>query len=122
MRVLTKSPVPEDDHPTPSGKIASFDCLTSRRTGVLAVETNVTDPAHTPEFNAWYDEMHAPAVLASPGYRAVFRLEPITDGATGRGGYLTLCEMHTDDFAKANAVHDERRIREYMIGDATPGA
>jgi hypothetical protein len=46
----------------------------------------------------------------------------LAQAAERLAGYLTFCDMHTDDFAKANAIRDERRILEYMIGDATPGA
>ena len=35
---------------------------------LLALETNCTDPAREKEFNHWYDNVHLPDVLATPGY------------------------------------------------------
>ena len=42
---------------------------------LLAVETNVKDPAHAAEFNAWCNDVHIPDDLSCPGYRAVVLLD-----------------------------------------------
>jgi hypothetical protein len=83
---------------------------------MLAEETSLTDQEHASEVAAWYNDVHIPDVLTSPGYRSVVRLERVTAEAAGRGQNLTFYEIHTDDFAKAKEIREERRIREYMIG------
>ena len=77
---------------------------------LLAVETNVKDPAHAAEFNAWCNDVHIPDDLSCPGYRAVVLLDRVAGGgAPGRAQNLTFFEVHTDDCAKVVAMRDERR-------------
>jgi hypothetical protein len=88
---------------------------------LLAVETNLKDKSQAPVFNAWYNEVHIPDVLTSPGYRGVVRLQRVTD-APDRGVAMTFYEIHTDDFAKAIATRDQRRLRELVFGAYSGGA
>jgi hypothetical protein len=84
---------------------------------LLAVETNVKDPAHAAEFNAWCNDVHIPDDLSCPGYRAVVLLDRVAGGgAPGRAQNLTFFEVHTDDCAKVVAMRDERRLRELVLG------
>jgi hypothetical protein len=85
------------------------------------VETNLKDPAQAAVFNTWYNDVHIQDVLTSPAYRAVVCLDRVTPEAPGRGQGLTFYEIHTDDFAKANATRDERRLRELVIGGYSIG-
>jgi len=84
---------------------------------LLGVETNLKDESQAKLFNDWYDKIHIPEVLTSPGYRAVQRLERVTKEAPGRGAVnLTFYEIHATDFEAANKTRDERRLREMKIG------
>ena len=58
---------------------------------LLAVETNLKDPPQAAVFNTWYNDVHIPDVLTSPGYRGVVRLDRVTPEAPGRGPSMTLC-------------------------------
>lgn len=102
--------IPKAKHPAsevePTGKLKRY---------VLATETNTVDPAKEKEFNKWYDTVHIPDVLAAPGYRAAWRLEIVTP-VEGRGKFLTLYEIHTDNLRATIDTRDERKIRENMVG------
>ena len=82
---------------------------------VNIVETNCSDPSREKEFNDWYDNIHMPDVLASPGFLASQRYvskEPVK----GRGKYLTVYDLETDDIEKTMAERRERREVERAQG------
>ncbi|MBW4621431.1 MAG: hypothetical protein KME17_18985 [Cyanosarcina radialis HA8281-LM2] len=81
----------------------------------ISVDSNATDPAKEEVFNTWYDKIHIPDVLTSPGYQVAWRLE-ILEPRMGRGRYMTFYEIHTDNLRVAMDTRDERRVREYMVG------
>lgn len=66
-------------------------------------------------FNRWYDEVHIPDVLASPGYRAAWRLE-LEGHVPGRSRYLTVYEVHADDVGTVYAHRVRRRLAEAKVG------
>lgn len=62
-----------------------------------------SEPAEgkTVEFNRWYDEVHVPQVLATPGFVAVTRycVEQHPDMSRSRFRYLAIYEIETEDLA-----------------------
>ncbi|MBW2366375.1 MAG: hypothetical protein JRH15_00670 [Deltaproteobacteria bacterium] len=70
------------------------------------VESNCTDYAREAEFNEWYDEIDLPDVLKTAGFVKVTRYACETDlnqrydridTQAGKGKYLALYEIETDD-------------------------
>lgn len=59
------------------------------------VEDNC-DPLREDEFNAWYDDVRLPEVLATPGFVGARRCR-IKDFRDGRGKYVAIYEIETDD-------------------------
>ena len=82
---------------------------------ISAVEVNCSDPAYESEMNDWYDNVHIPDCLTSPGYVSVTRYQ-IDRLVEGRGKYLTLYEIHCDDIERYLQIRNERRERERAIG------
>jgi hypothetical protein len=66
---------------------------------LLIVETNCKDNARDSEFNTWYDTIHIPDVLGCPGHTRATRYV-ITNPVKGKGKYLTIYEIETDDIKK----------------------
>jgi hypothetical protein len=63
---------------------------------ILIAESNCSDPAREEEFNRWYDTVHVPDVLETPGILRSTRFrsdEPIE----GHGKYLAIYEVETED-------------------------
>jgi len=89
-------------------------------TWIIAVESDCTDPKHEDEFNDWYDNIHIPDCLTSPGYESAIRYQ-IEKPEPGRGKYLTLYEVRTDNVAETWRVRGERRERERAIGAYSGG-
>ncbi len=70
---------------------------------VLVAETDCLDPSKEKEFNEWYDTVHAPDVLETPGILRATRF--VTNSPTeGRGRYLALYEIETDDMEQTIAT------------------
>lgn len=66
---------------------------------LVLVETNCKDETRDSEFNHWYDTVHIPDVLSSSGPKSAARYV-IKDPARGKGKYLTIYEIETDDIKK----------------------
>lgn len=71
------------------------------------------DPARPDEYHAWYDTIHVPDVLQSPGFASAGRYR-IRTPQYGRGEFLTVYEIATDDIdatlkARAARRDDEAR-------------
>jgi predicted Fe-Mo cluster-binding NifX family protein len=81
---------------------------------VNIIENNC-DPDREDEYNDWYNNIHIPDVLASPGYvrarRYVHR-----EFRDGRGKYMALYEIETDDIDKTMKIRAERRAQEHGRG------
>jgi len=63
---------------------------------VLVVGTNCSDAAREKEFNDWYDNIHLPDVLETPGFMSAVRYEN-TNPAEGEAKYLAFYYIETDD-------------------------
>ncbi len=64
---------------------------------LLVVETNCNDAAREAVFNDWYDNIRLPDVLETPGFIRATRYEN-TDPPEGKGKFLAIYEIETDDF------------------------
>ena len=67
------------------------------------------------EFNEWYDRVHLPDVVDTPGYVAATRYQ-IKAFKKGRGSYLTLYEVETDDIDETIRVRMEKLQTEIAAG------
>ena len=75
-------------------------------------ETTCVDPAREQEFNDWFDNIHVPDVLKTPGYVSARRFV-IKEPKMGRGKYLAIYEIETDDIEKTLALRDKyKKIEE----------
>ena len=74
------------------------------------------DPSREKEFNDFYDNVHVPNVLKAPGFVAATRYT-IKEPMNGRGRYLTIWEIETDDIDKTMAVRREMRKKEDERGE-----
>jgi hypothetical protein len=66
---------------------------------LVIVEANCKDKTRDSEFNNWYDTVHIPDVLSSPGFKGAARYV-IRDQVKGKGKYLAIYEIETDDIKK----------------------
>ena len=72
---------------------------------LLIVETRCKDEARDSEFNHWYDTIHTPDLLGdSPGFKSVGRYVA-KDPLRGKGKYLAVWEIETDDIKKTMEAH-----------------
>ena len=78
------------------------------------LETNC-DPTREDEYNAWYDGIHIPDILTTPGFVRARRFR-IKDFRDGRGKYMAIYEIETDDFERTMKVRLERRVQENAAG------
>ena len=67
---------------------------------LLVVETNSNDPAREAEFNEWYDKIHLPDVLETPGFIKATRYENLRP-SEGKGKFLALYDIEADDIDQA---------------------
>ena len=79
------------------------------------VENFCTDPSRENEFNNFYNNVHVPDVLSSPGYLAAKRYI-IKEPRNGRGTYLAIYEIETDDMDKTMTTRLQRREQERQQG------
>lgn len=89
--------------------------ITGDRDRHLVLIESDCEPGLVESFNRWYDEVHIPDVLPSPGYRAAWRLE-LEGHVPGRARYLTLYEIHADDIEAAYSLRVSRRVAEAELG------
>ena len=66
---------------------------------LLAVETNCKDPSKEKEFNDWYNNIHVPDILGTPGIVRATRYENSNPGE-GRGKFMALYEIETEDLGQ----------------------
>ena len=63
---------------------------------ILVVYTNCTDPTKEAEFNSWYDNIHVPDILETPGILNANRyLNNGSDESTGK--FVAIYEIQTED-------------------------
>jgi len=73
---------------------------------LLTVESNCCDPSREQEFNEWYDNVHLPDILETPGFVRAIRYEN-TNPAEGQGKFIAIYEIETDDLASTLTKFDE---------------
>ncbi len=81
---------------------------------VNLIEVNC-DPAREDEYNAWYEREHVPDILATPGFVRVRRYVA-REQRDGRGKYLVISDIETDDIERTMALRRERRAEELRQG------
>jgi hypothetical protein len=74
---------------------------------LLTVESNSVDPSREKELNDWYDNVHLPDILETPGFVRACRYEN-TSPSEGRGKFVAMYEIETDDFARTMAEFTEK--------------
>ncbi|CAN5789084.1 hypothetical protein BH09PSE5_BH09PSE5_38550 [soil metagenome] len=81
------------------------------------VEQNC-DPARVPEYHDWYNGMHIPDILITPGFVSArrYRIPAFQDG---RGEYLALYEIESDDIAETMKTRLANRDKEVAAGRAS---
>jgi hypothetical protein len=80
---------------------------------LLAVSTDCADPSREGEFNDWYDRMHLPDVLKTPGFIRANRYVN-TDPDSGPGKFLALYEIESQNIDETMTTLRERlaKLRE----------
>ena len=63
---------------------------------LFVVESNSADRAREAEFSEWYDKIHVPDVLETPGFIRAARYEN-TKPSTWKAKYLATYEFEADD-------------------------
>ena len=74
----------------------------------VLVFTNCADPAREEGFNDWYDNIHVPDVLETPGFKSCTRYELIGDPGSGQGKFLAIYEVESDDLPSTMAGLQQR--------------
>ena len=82
---------------------------------LLVAETDCSDPSREDEFNHWYDTIHAPDVLETPGILRATRFVT-SSPAEGRGKYLALYDIETSDMDQTIATFAEIITRKWEQG------
>ena len=67
------------------------------------------------EWIEWYKKIHAPDILETPGFLTA-RLYERKEFRDGRGKFLTIYEIETDDIDKTIKVRQEKRAKEVEAG------
>jgi hypothetical protein len=84
---------------------------------INTVEILLTDPSREKEFNHFYNNMHLPDVMKTPGFVDARRFV-IEEPRNGRGGYLSIYEIETDNIDETMAIRRELREKERDKGRA----
>ena len=82
---------------------------------VLVAETNCTFPEREEEFNDWYNTIHIPDVLETPGILNATRYE-CANPQEGHGKYLAIYDVETDDIEKTLAAFGSILSRKWEEG------
>ena len=72
---------------------------------LLVVESNCKDPVREKEFNDWYDQTHIPDIFETPCFVKASRYQ-LTKPAEGKGKYLAIYEIQSDDMDADMAKHN----------------
>jgi hypothetical protein len=84
-------------------------------TWIVLVEASCADQAREDEFNEWYNQVHLPDVLETPGIVRALRYENIAP-AEGQGKYLAVYEVETDDLQNAFTASEQIIARKTAEG------
>ncbi len=82
---------------------------------LLTVESNCADPSKEKEFNKWYDTVHLPDLLETPGFVRAMRYEN-TNPSEGQGKFLAMYEIESDDMAQTLAAFTENQNKKAEQG------
>ncbi|MFC2042345.1 DUF4286 family protein [Chloroflexota bacterium] len=82
---------------------------------VNLIEAACADPSREDEWNDWYDNVHIPDVLETPGFVAGTRYKT-EKPKEGRGPYLCIYEIETDDIDDTMALRLATREKERNQG------
>jgi hypothetical protein len=82
---------------------------------LFTVESNCADPSKEREFNKWYDTVHLPDLLETPGFVRAMRYENTNPGE-GQGKFLAIYEIETDDIAETLAAFTENQNKKAEQG------
>ena len=82
---------------------------------LFVVESNSTDRAREAEFNDWYDKIHVPDVMETPGFIKATRYEN-TKPSEGEAKFLTIYEIETDDIDRFMRTHRDNMDRKRAEG------
>jgi len=74
---------------------------------VLVVETNCNDADKESEFNDWYNNIHVPDMLETPGFMRTTRFQN-SNPAEGRGKFVAFYEIETEDLGQAMTALQKR--------------
>ena len=85
---------------------------------LLINEMNCTNPAKEKEFNDWLNKVHLPDIMETKEYRRVTRYELI-QGAEGKGKYITVSEIETDDLDALMVKHGNNMKKKQEQGHDT---
>lgn len=86
---------------------------------IYAVHTVCTDPSRDKEFNDWYDNIHLPDLLTSPGLLRATRYE-IGEPVEGEGQYLAMYQIEAEDIGQVMAGMREnvsKRVEQGRMSD-----
>jgi len=96
----------------PSGQSGTANAMS-------VVVTNCNDPARDAEFNVWYDTVHVPNVVKTPGVLSARRYVCARQ-RIGNGRYLALYELSIADVQSFNRGLQARADEERAAGRRSP--
>ena len=79
------------------------------------VETLITDPSKEDALNEWFDKVHLPDVMKTPGYLSAKRYV-IREPKHGRGRYIAIYEIESDDIDKTLEIRKQYMEKEKELG------
>ena len=85
---------------------------------LLVVGTNCNDAAREAEFNEWYDKIHIPDLLETPGFTRATRHEN-TEPSEGEAKFFASYEIETDDLDTFLKAHNDNMARKKAEGRFT---
>ncbi len=85
---------------------------------VYVVGTNCKVAGKETDFNRWYDTVHLPDVLLTPGFLGAERYE-VKDPAPGKARFIAVYTIETDDIDKTLADIGETMKRVRATGRLT---
>ena len=82
---------------------------------LYVVENNCADAAREAEFDKWFNKIHLPDILETQGFIKAIRYEN-TKLSEGKGKFLSIYEIETDDIDKVMKAHNDNMERKRAGG------
>ncbi len=82
---------------------------------ILVAESNCSDPAREEEFNHWYNTVHIPDVLETPGILRGTRFKT-DEPREGHGKYLAIYDVETGDIEQLMKTFGEIVTEKWQQG------